>query len=388
MELMRTSFAEIVKTASSLIEVPSTENNPEAIREVVRRIHEFFNDVPVTVHEMEYGGSPSLVITTSKSKCPEIMLHGHVDVVPGNAEQFQPEIAGDRLLGRGAVDMKGFVAVAMHLVHDLALSPYPPSIGLMINTDEEIGGKCGSKRLVEEGWSAGQLINGDGGYGDAVTFAQKGIIQLTVEASAQPGLRYAPWDGMGAADVLSRALVPGLHRLCPEQDQLTQVENWGSTACVLSIKTSNNGSLPPQHAEASIRVYWADNHTGEEVIELARQAFHPLNVTGVVDAERVFLSPNHPDLLRLRELWQQHLGRPIDIRADNGSSDAKWFAPLGIPILILRMPGGGAHTEYEWLEISALEPMYRTLQQYILEKLGEGTDAGSRPNTQIPVGES
>ena len=46
---------------------------------------------------------------------PTVVLHGHLDVVPGHAGQFEPEIEGDRLYGRGAYDMKGAVA-AMLLV--------------------------------------------------------------------------------------------------------------------------------------------------------------------------------------------------------------------------------------------------------------------------------
>ena len=368
---MKPTTAELVQTCCSLIEVRSTDDNPAGLHEVLGRVRSFFQEVPVEVHEAEHGGYPSLVITTNGTKSPDIMLHGHVDVVPGLPEQFRPEVRNGRLFGRGAVDMKGFVAVAMHVLRDLALSPYPPSLGLMVNTDEEIGGRCGAKRLVEDGWSAGQLLNGDGGYGDAVTFAQKGIIQLNVVADVEPGLRYAPWNGVGAAEQLAHCLTRGLRRLCPRQEELGEEDNWGSTACILSVETEDNGTLPPRRASASVRLYWADDHTGEEVIELARAAFHPMKVTGVVEAERVYLAPEDPDLMHLRGLWQKHLGRKIGTRADNGSSDAKWFAHLGIPILIMRTPGDGAHTDSEWLEVSALEPMYRTLCQYITEKSGD-----------------
>ena len=365
---MTPTEADLLQTCTSLIEVPSTDENPTARREVIRRIREFFQDVPVEIYESEHAGYPSIVVTTSPTRSPKFLLHGHVDVVPGNVEQFLPTESDGRLFGRGAVDMKGFVAVALHVVRDLAVRPYPPDVGIMINTDEEVGGRHGAKRLVEEGWKPKQLINGDGGYGNAMTFAQKGIVQLTLEAETHPGIRNAPWDGISAAELLSNSIATGLAELCPRQSEMTSDDNWGSTACVLSVESEPNGNLPPSKAKASVRVYWADNHSGGEVIELARKAFRPLKVSGVVDAERVYLSPDDPDLLRLRELWQQQLGRPVGIRADNGSSDAKWFSHLGIPILILRIPGGGAHTDCEWLEISSLLPMYRTLCQYLTEK--------------------
>lgn len=368
---MTPTDADLAQTVASIIEVPSIDGSPEALREVVRRIRDFFQDVPVVINESEHGGCPSIVITTTQTKSPKILLHGHVDVVPGQPEQFQPQISEGCLFGRGAVDMKGFVAVAMHVIRDLALQPYPPNIGLMINTDEELGGRLGAKKLVEAGWRPQLLINGDGGYGEAMTFAQKGIIQLTLEAETDPGTRNAPWDGISAAELLATRMASGLVELCPRQGEMTSADNWGSTACVLSIESEPNGNLPPRRARASVRIYWAENHTGKEVIELARKAFDPLKVTGVVDAERVYLSPDDPNLLRLRDMWQQHLRRPIGIRADNGSSDAKWFAHLGIPILILRLPGGGAHTDNEWVEISALVPMYQALRQYITDTSGE-----------------
>src|SRR3954452_24025601 len=41
---------------------------------------------------------------------PIVLLHGHIDVVPGRQEQFLPPVEGDRLYGRGAYDMKGALA--------------------------------------------------------------------------------------------------------------------------------------------------------------------------------------------------------------------------------------------------------------------------------------
>ena len=50
---------------------------------------------------------------------PTLVLHGHLDVVPGRADQFEPRLEGDRLFGRGAYDMKGALAVMMLVLHEL-----------------------------------------------------------------------------------------------------------------------------------------------------------------------------------------------------------------------------------------------------------------------------
>ena len=48
------------------------------------------------------------------------MLHGHLDVVPGRPEQFEPRVDGDRLYGRGAYDMKGGLAAMICAFRDVA----------------------------------------------------------------------------------------------------------------------------------------------------------------------------------------------------------------------------------------------------------------------------
>src|SRR3712207_1158866 len=52
------------------------------------------------------GDLTSLVVRVGAGD-PRILLHGHVDVVPGEESQFEPREVGDELYGRGVYDMKG-----------------------------------------------------------------------------------------------------------------------------------------------------------------------------------------------------------------------------------------------------------------------------------------
>src|SRR5436190_10428736 len=65
------------------------------------------------------NGLPVLAATVGAGEGPEVVLHGHLDVVPGAPEQYEPRVDGDRLFGRGAYDMKGGLAAMMCATNDL-----------------------------------------------------------------------------------------------------------------------------------------------------------------------------------------------------------------------------------------------------------------------------
>src|SRR5947208_16248194 len=77
----------------------------------------------VDVRDRDHEGLPVILADVGApegSGGPTVVLHGHLDVVPGRPEQFEPRIEGDRLIGRGAYDMKGGLAAMLCAVHDVA----------------------------------------------------------------------------------------------------------------------------------------------------------------------------------------------------------------------------------------------------------------------------
>ena len=72
------------------------------------------------------------------------VLSGHTDVVPVDGQEwssdpFHAEIREDKLYGRGACDMKGFIATALALLPDIARAKLTRPIHFALSYDEEVG---------------------------------------------------------------------------------------------------------------------------------------------------------------------------------------------------------------------------------------------------------
>jgi acetylornithine deacetylase len=84
---------------------------------------------------------------------PGVMLSGHTDVVPvegqdWTSDPFAMTVSGDRLVGRGSADMKGFIATVLASVSDMVKADLKRPIHLAFSYDEEIG--CiGVRRLID-----------------------------------------------------------------------------------------------------------------------------------------------------------------------------------------------------------------------------------------------
>src|SRR5918992_4674134 len=99
---------------------------------------------------------PNLVARLrGEGRAPPFLMQGHVDVVPATGDWSRPpfggEVAGGYVWGRGALDMKGGVAMmlAAFLRASAADSPPPGDVVLCLLSDEEAGGDYGARFIVE-----------------------------------------------------------------------------------------------------------------------------------------------------------------------------------------------------------------------------------------------
>lgn len=155
---------------------------------------------------------------------PPLLLIGHVDVVPAEADKWaRPPFSGDLVdgvvWGRGATDMKNMVA--MELVTCLLLERegvrLKRDVIFMANADEEVGGRMGAgwmalnhpdliraEYAINEGGATSLVLNDKVFY--VCSTAEKGSARFTLRGRGRPGHASRPHKN-NALLPLSQAVV-------------------------------------------------------------------------------------------------------------------------------------------------------------------------------------
>jgi acetylornithine deacetylase/succinyl-diaminopimelate desuccinylase-like protein len=136
-----------------------TTNPPGDEAELIRFIAGHFNalGIETTLYE-KFSNRPNLVARLKGTgSAPPLLLYGHVDVVTTEGQKWtHPPFSGDIhdgfIWGRGALDMKGGVAmlVASFMRAKAENLSLAGDLILCLVTDEEAGGDAGAKFMVNE----------------------------------------------------------------------------------------------------------------------------------------------------------------------------------------------------------------------------------------------
>ena len=116
--------------------------------EAIAYCEQWLKDRGLPVEKIENHGFHMLVSEIGQGD-QTIVLNGHIDVVAAEEKQFEPKTHGEKLYGRGAVDMKAGVAAFMMAMDELKDKELSIKVMLQIVPDEETGGLYGTKHLTE-----------------------------------------------------------------------------------------------------------------------------------------------------------------------------------------------------------------------------------------------
>ena len=185
---------ELYELCASLIRIPS-ENPPGDTKAIAAFVVDYLGarGLEARIHEPR-SGMPNVVATLGSGR-PNLVFSGHLDEFPaGGGWTFPPfagKLAGGRIMGRGAGDMKAGLAVALFVVTLLKerAVALDGRVTLAFASDEETGGRWGTEWLlanVPDARGDACLIGESSGTW-SIGIGEKGVLWLRLAAAGVSG---------------------------------------------------------------------------------------------------------------------------------------------------------------------------------------------------------
>lgn len=310
-----------------------------------------------------WDGYGSLVATTRSMKHPAVLLNAHLDVTPGPAELFTLREAGDRLYGRGVFDMKFAIAAYLQLVDDLQDRLEEYDFGIMITTDEEVGGFKGVSKLTAAGYLPTKVcITPDGGDDWAIETLAKGVWHARITVPGKNAHSSRPWEGENAIDKLFTLLTQ-----IKQQFAEARPDVLSSTLSVSTIQAGDAINQVPSEASADIdmrTISLLEHQALKETIQHVC-AQYGARLTEVAEGLPCINNLTNPHIAAFAKIIATVTGEPTRTTYSYAASDARYFNAHGVPCVIVRPPGGNHHGPGEWIGKKGFEQLGPILATYI-----------------------
>ena len=312
---------------------------------------ERLNAAGMTVESMPFGPVNNLFATHGQG-APHLLLLGHTDVVPPGPEAqwqsppFEPVVRDGYLYGRGAADMKSSVAAFVLALEQFLAShaDHPGRISVLLTSDEEGPAQDGVKQVIPvlearglrpDGVLVGEPSSSER-LGDVIRIGRRGSIQAVLHVHGVQGhTAYAdPADNP-------------VHRAGPLIAALTALDfddgdtYFPPTRLQISNVQAGTGAdnVTPGVLSVWFNLRYNPNQTAEGLHAQIKQLIHAHDPGEHELGWRVSGGPFGPARGALFEAVMQacrdELGIEPEANTGGGTSDGRFFGPLGVEIIEL-----------------------------------------------------
>jgi succinyl-diaminopimelate desuccinylase len=318
----------------------------------------------IEVRDHEHNGLPVLVAEVGPRDpgVRTVVFHGHLDVVPGRPEQFEPRVQGDRLVGRGAYDMKGGLAAMMCALKDLERQDRV-RVRLVCVPDEESEelDVRSTDDVVRRGLGGDFAITGEP-TDMHIGVEAKGVLVMRIDVHGRAAHSSTPWLGdnavLKAIDVFRAIESLPFSRESSEMFDRPSI-NLGR------ISGGDALNKVPDRCTMAVDVRYLPGQDPAEIlaqvgripeIEVTRTFIHP----------PVTVARSNPYVRALREAVSRSAPERESMSVGrDGASDAASFIEAGIPAVEFGPVGAGHHGPEEWVSLSSLARYRRALSDFV-----------------------
>lgn len=350
------------------VEIETPTDAPEQVNRLATLVAEGYRDLPVEIERVagrDGCGDHLLARSSWGQDAPGILVLSHLDTVHplGFIERLPFKVEGDCAYGPGIYDMKGGAYLAYYAFRQLCLSGERAPLGItqLFVSDEEIGSPTSRALIEAEGRKAKYvLVTEPARDGGKIVTGRKGVARFDISITGVPahaGTR--PEDGRSAI----RELANVIHALEALNDPKR-----GVTVNVGVVRGGTRPNVIPELAYAEVDARLPTLTDADEILAKilnlkSRTEGVTVEVKGELNRPPYEKSNAGAALFEHARTLADEIGFDLVGTSTGGGSDGNFTAPFTATLDGLGVDGRGAHTHYEQMYISSIEPRTRLLHR-------------------------
>ena len=350
------------------VEIETPTEVPAQVNKLADLVADGYRDLPVVIERVagRDGCGDHLVARSSWGQdAPGILVLSHLDTVHplGFIERLPFRIDGDRAFGPGIYDMKGGAYLAYRAFREICANGAQPPLGItqLFVSDEEIGSPTSRALIEAEGRKAKYvLVTEPAREGGKIVTGRKGVGRFEVFIKGVPahsGTR--PQDGRSAIRELGNII------------QALEAMNDAGRGVTVNVGVVRGGTKPnvvaeEAYAEVDLRVPTitdSDEFTAKILGLKSRTDGVSVRVVGELNRPPYEKSNAGAALYEHAKTLAAEIGFDLVDTSTGGGSDGNFTAPHTATLDGLGVDGEGAHTHFEQMYISSIEPRTRLLHR-------------------------
>jgi len=350
------------------VEIETPTEAPEQVNKLATLVADGYRDLPATIERIagRSGCGDHLVARSSwGQEQPGILVLSHLDTVHpmGFIERLPFRIEDDKAFGPGIYDMKGGAYLAYHAFRQLCADGARSPLGVtqLYVSDEEIGSPTSRALIEAEGRKAKYvLVTEPARDGGKIVTGRKGVARFDVFIKGVPshaGTR--PGDGRSAIRELANII------------QTLEAMNDLKRGVSVNVGVVRGGTKPnviPEEAYAEVDMRVPTMADADELVPKilnlkSRSEGVSVTVTGELNRPPYEKGNAGAALYEHARTLAAEIGFDLVDTFTGGGSDGNFTAPHTATLDGLGVDGQGAHTHYEQMYISSIEPRARLLHR-------------------------
>lgn len=305
------------------------------------------------------------------SQSPNICFAGHVDVVPPGPRsqwQFDPyvmTIQGDKIYGRGVVDMKGAIACALAAVKNFLNQKKRGSISVLLTTDEEGTGVYGLQEMlkyIKDNYPPIDFCilgepSSEHEIGDMLKIGRRGSVNFDLMINGKQGHVAYPDLAINPTRQLASVL-ENLYAL--KLDEGSEYFTPSHLECTSITTSSAVSNVVPENVAIKFNIRFNNLHQLEGLVSLIQEqvqnSCHDFILSHTCSA-LPFLQDIGPEMIACKRLIEEMCKVHSKFSTTGGTSDARFIYQY-CPVLELGLRSNMAHKIDEYCEIYDLQKLY------------------------------